>query len=144
MAENDQDALLAVLLLLGASLQYSSGSPWLLLIGALAVGLRIGHAREDRRGLAVTACACVLWFLLHLVVTRDLGRLAIATEVGAFSGLVILFWVTRQLDRDRVASEARRLDEAGQSAGEQAARLRRLRADTEGLVRESEDLDRLF
>lgn len=144
MAENDQDALLAGLLMLGAALQYWSGGPWLLLIGALAVGLRIGHAQEDRRGLVVTAVACLLWFLLHVLVTRQLSRFAVAAEVGAFSGLVILFWVTRQIDRERVAAESRRLDEAARSTVEQVARLRRLRADTEGLARESEDLDRLF
>jgi diguanylate cyclase (GGDEF)-like protein len=144
MAEADQDALLAVLLLLGAAFQYATGGPWLLLIGALGVGLRIGFARDERRGLVVTAGACLLWFVLHLIVTRGMTRFAVAAEVGAFSGMVILFWVARQMDRERIAAEVLRLDDAGGRADEQAARLRRLRADTEALVRESEDLDRLF
>ncbi|MEK7476742.1 MAG: sensor domain-containing diguanylate cyclase [Candidatus Coatesbacteria bacterium] len=144
MGETEQDILLASLLLLGAALQYLLGGPWLLVVGAVAVGIRVNFSRDDRRGIVATAIACVLWIALHTSVTSMLTRLQVAIELGAFSAFVVVFWVARQINRERLLADETQLEDARKGGADMQAKLRQLRRDSEVMVWESEELTRLF
>jgi len=144
VGENEQDILLASVLLLGASLQYLLGGPWLLIIGAVAVGVRVNLSRDDRRGIWATAGACALWLLLHVSVSRALTQLQVAVEVGAFSAFVVLFWIARQINRERLIAEERQFEETRHGGIDLQDKLRHLRRDSDAMGRESEELTRLF
>ncbi len=144
MSDLEQDTLLAGVILFGAALQTLLPGPWLLLTGSLAMGLRIAFAGDDRRGIAATVAGCVFWLVLHLAVSRQMTRLQVSVEVLTCYAFVLLFWVARLINRERVLAEARRLDAARDTTRDQREKLGRLRGESENMNRESDDLTRLF
>jgi len=140
----EQDSLLVGVILFGAALQSLLDGPWLLLCGSLAMGVRIAFAREDRRGIAATVLGCVFWLVLHLAVSRRLTRVQVSVEVLTCYCFVLLFWVARLINRERVLGEARRLELAREVTRDERDKLGRLRIESENMNRESDDLTRLF
>lgn len=132
------------LLLGGAVLQSRLSGPWLLLIGTIALGVRISFVADGRYGFVSTLAGGLLWYVLHWFVVSGLSQVAVASEVLTFSCLMVIFSMARLHTSERVTEGKERLAKMQEESREYTGRLKRLEKESESMIQESENWTKLF
>lgn len=139
-----RDGAMMGLLVGGAVLQSLLSGPWLLLIGSIALGVRISFVTDGRYGFASTLAGGLLWYALHWFVVSGLSQAAVASEVLTFSCLMVIFSIARLHTCERVTEGKERLAKMQEESLKYTERLKRLETESEGMIQESEDWTKLF